>query len=231
MPPTFPEGSVAELRSKIGSMTNVRGTTTIRHPRKSRSPKNKKNSEWSREKQAEHEITRNKMKRLLGRKRKKILSDSSPPSLGSIQSRSVMEFSSPSVSATDLKSEASNVSISNPDDSAIKAFFEPPETVAEMERRRKELVLAPSTIEELNAIKARRGALLKTKCKVCNCKLKPVEQQMPCACSYVFCKQHRKPDAHLCNIDHRQRGRSKIDKENPKLVFGGLHKAKMSPHS
>ncbi|VDM59717.1 unnamed protein product [Angiostrongylus costaricensis] len=94
----------------------------------------------------------------------------------------------------------------------MKAFFEPPETVVEMELRKNHFLLAPSNMEELNEVKARREALLKTVCKVCNGKLKPAEQQMPCACSYVFCKQHRKPDTHLCNIDHRQMGRRKISK-------------------
>ncbi|KAE9419028.1 hypothetical protein Angca_006662 [Angiostrongylus cantonensis] len=170
IPPAFPQGSVTELRSKIKSMTNVRG--------------------------------------------------------------SAMDCS-PSVSSTELKSDKSNISASNAigiSESAIKAFFEPPETVIEMELRKKHFLLAPSNMEELNAVKARREALLKTVCKVCNGKLKPAEQQMPCACSYVFCKHHRKPDTHLCNIDHRQMGRSKISKENPKMVFGGIRKAKMTPH-
>uniref|UniRef100_A0A0K0CTZ4 AN1-type domain-containing protein n=1 Tax=Angiostrongylus cantonensis TaxID=6313 RepID=A0A0K0CTZ4_ANGCA len=156
--------------------------TNIRLPRKPRSPVDKKHSEWTPEKQMEHEITRNRMK------------------------------------------------VSGIYNKGVQAFFEPPETVIEMELRKKHFLLAPSNMEELNAVKARREALLKTVCKVCNGKLKPAEQQMPCACSYVFCKHHRKPDTHLCNIDHRQMGRSKISKENPKMVFGGIRKAKMTPH-
>ncbi|KHJ78181.1 AN1-like Zinc finger [Oesophagostomum dentatum] len=98
--------------------------------------------------------------------------------------------------------------------------------MAEMEQKMKELTLPPSNMEELNALKAQREAKLRTMCKVCRRKLSIMEQEMSCACSYVFCKEHRDPDRHLCYIDHRQTGRHKILKENPRIEDGGLHKAK-----
>ncbi|KJH52777.1 AN1-like Zinc finger [Dictyocaulus viviparus] len=200
---------------------------------KPRTPVDKKHSEWTAEKQMEHEITRNKMKCLLRKKRKKILNDTPPVSQGSIDSKSATGFTSPD----DSSKEKSDSSVSSAPEfigitgNSMKTFFEPPETLIEMERRKKELLLPPSNMEELKALRDKKEALLKTVCKMCHAKLKVTEQQMPCACGYVFCKLHRRPDSHYCNIDHRQTGRRKINKENPKLVFGGIRKARMTPHS
>ncbi|ETN76039.1 AN1-like Zinc finger [Necator americanus] len=166
VPPSFPEGSVDELRSKIKSLTNIRGSSA-------------------------ENIPRNLSKESLEK-----------PSF---------EKKSDPYTVTELQ---------------LKTFFEPPETLAQMEREMKDLTLPPSNMEELIAVKTKREETLKTTCGVCRRKLHVTEQQMACACSYTFCKKHREPDKHFCNIDHRHAGRSKIHKENPKVSGGGLHKAR-----
>ncbi|KAK6050199.1 ubiquitin family protein, partial [Cooperia oncophora] len=64
VPPSFPEGSVGELRNRIKAMTNIRQkvTTVPKIYRKIKYKVDKKHTEWTPEKQMEHEITRNKMK-------------------------------------------------------------------------------------------------------------------------------------------------------------------------
>ncbi|KAK5978573.1 hypothetical protein GCK32_021970, partial [Trichostrongylus colubriformis] len=64
VPPSFPEGSVTELRNKIKTMTNLRQRSNMvpRVYRRARTPVDKKHSQWTPEKQMEHEITRNRMK-------------------------------------------------------------------------------------------------------------------------------------------------------------------------
>ncbi|KAK6749147.1 hypothetical protein RB195_001634 [Necator americanus] len=229
VPPSFPEGSVDELRSKIKSLTNIRGGTKHRIYKKKQggSKVDKKHTEWTPQKQFEHELTRNKMKKLLKRKRKKILSYSPPcPSTGSIRSSAEnipRNLSKESLEKPSFEKKSDPYTVT---ELQLKTFFEPPETLAQMEREMKDLTLPPSNMEELIAVKTKREETLKTTCGVCRRKLHVTEQQMACACSYTFCKKHREPDKHFCNIDHRHAGRSKIHKENPKVSGGGLHKAR-----
>ncbi|KAK6026414.1 AN1-like Zinc finger [Ostertagia ostertagi] len=171
-------------------------------------------SEWTPQKQMEHEMTRNKMKTLLKKKRKRILSDESPPrSLGSVESRSViMGTPTEILSDEDLKEKHMRTCRTFVTAVELRTFFEPPETILEMEQKSKYLSLPPSNMKELQAAREKREELLKTVCKVCYTKLKPIEQQLNCACGYVFCKTHRRPEKHLCHVDHKQSGRYKIHK-------------------
>nr|CDJ85778.1 Ubiquitin and Zinc finger domain containing protein [Haemonchus contortus] len=235
VPPSFPEGSVNDLRNKIKSMTSIRQRTSkvSRVLRKITTQNNKKHSEWSAEKQREHEVTRKKMKSLLKRQRKRILSDDSTGSQGSVISRSASTTrgSSCEVMASDESNRRprtnknSERSLKQMEDESrttvtvieLQTFFEPPETILELEQKKQSMCLPPSNEKELQDVKAQREEFLKTVCQVCLTKLKPSEQQMRCACQYVFCKKHRRPDRHLCLIDHKQRGRFKLHAENPKI--------------
>ncbi|KAK6047758.1 AN1-like Zinc finger [Cooperia oncophora] len=77
-------------------------------------------------------------------------------------------------------------------------------------------MMPPANIDELLEIKA----------DFCHRKLALTEQHIRCLCEQRFCKKHRLPSAHLCGIDYKQTGRSRINKENPKISEGGYHKAR-----
>ncbi|PIO57597.1 AN1-like Zinc finger, partial [Teladorsagia circumcincta] len=109
---------------------------------------------------------------------------------------------------------------------ADNVFFDPPESVEELEITRNNLMLPPSNINELLEIKADRRKLAPLVCKFCHRKLALTEQHIRCLCEQRFCKKHRLPAAHLCGIDYKQTGRSRITKENPKVSEGGYHKAR-----
>lgn len=232
VPPSFPEGSVTELRNKIRSMTTIRGNkpkvSNMSTTKRRRTPMETKYSQWTPEKQMEHELTRNRMKHLLKRKRKKLLSDSPPRSLGSVESASVMSPSPSNLSNESVKGKKKfeRRCRTTVTESELKTFFEPSETILEVEQMKKDMSLPPSTEAERKTLKEVREKHLATVCKVCHAKLKPMEQQLPCACTHVFCKKHRKPEKHFCNVDHKQAGRFKIHRENPKVSDGGTRKAK-----
>ncbi|KAK5967970.1 hypothetical protein GCK32_012100, partial [Trichostrongylus colubriformis] len=59
---------------------------------------------------------------------------------------------------------------------------------------------------------------------VCYANLKLTEQQMRCSCGYVYCKEHQSPNSHLCHIDQKQKERTKLHRENPKVGGRGAHK-------
>ncbi|RCN44456.1 AN1-like Zinc finger [Ancylostoma caninum] len=176
-------------------------------------------SKWTPAKQMEHELTRNRMKKLLRKRRKTtILSNNSPPkSPGSVICRSPSEPASPGEPVEHVSS-AHNLNAPESKEltekelrvgfhwlwresireemARFQCFFEPPET------------------------SLRRF-------QICGRKLPLPEQQMRCRCHLVFCRKHREPSAHLCQIDYKQTGRSKIMKENPKLDGDSSRKAKM----
>ncbi|KAL6740692.1 hypothetical protein Aduo_014026 [Ancylostoma duodenale] len=214
VPPTFPEGSVTDLRNRIRSMTHIQGKSKCKYKiyaKKERYKVDSKHSEWTPQKQIEHELTRNRMKKFLKRRRKKILVESPPASPGSVIDSPVIP-ASPDLSRESAESIGKKKDPTMITERQLKNFFEPPETLVQLERKMNELTLPPSNLNELGEMKAQREAHLKTLCRVCRRKLHVTEQQMPCACTYLFCKKHRKPDTHFCNIDHRQTGRSKIRK-------------------
>ncbi|KAK5983549.1 AN1-type domain-containing protein [Trichostrongylus colubriformis] len=183
----------------------------------------------------EHEITRNKMKALLQkRRRSKLLSSSSPRAIspGSVLSRSPLtEPASPfERSEKTAKSSRSSPIVfpkdntNNPNmvtEKELKLFFEPPESVDELERKQQELCLVPETEEELEKRRKELTNLEKTICKLCRRKLTLPDQEMRCLCESVFCKRHREPSKHFCHIDYKGASRSKIAKENPKMVSHG----------
>ncbi|WKY04089.1 hypothetical protein Q1695_005225 [Nippostrongylus brasiliensis] len=234
VPPSFPEQNVKELRAKLKTMTNIRSghnKSNLVHRRAAAAPPRtvSKHSQWTPEKQMEHEITRNRMKTLLRKKRKRILNDSPPRSLGSVECRSVMEPGATSSldDSTDSKKPFDQRCRTTLTSNELKSYFEPHESIEELEKTRRDMSLPPSNFAELVEVKALREQLLKTECKVCYVKLKAAQQEMPCACGYVFCNRHRNPNQHLCNVDFKQIGRTKIFKENPKVAYHGTRKAKL----
>jgi len=43
--------------------------------------------------------------------------------------------------------------------------------------------------------------------------------QFECACGYVFCSQHRYPDAHNCDVDHKAKYKKTLAKANQEVNF------------
>ncbi|KAL6725242.1 hypothetical protein Aduo_007307 [Ancylostoma duodenale] len=246
IPIIMPVGNLSNLRNTIRTMTDVNEQNSGQNP-----PTTDENpSKWTPAKQMEHELTRNRMKKLLRKRRKTtILSNNSlPRSPGSVICRSLSEPTSPGEPVED----ASTAHSPNPAESKeltekelrvgfhwrwrkgfakemarFQCFFEPPESLEESYRKRHVLFTPPESVEELVGVQIRHEQLLKTTCKICGRRLPLPEQQMRCRCHLVFCRKHREPDAHLCQIDYKQTGRSKIMKENPKLEGESSHKAKM----
>ncbi|KAK5973456.1 hypothetical protein GCK32_016613 [Trichostrongylus colubriformis] len=102
--------------------------------------------------------------KLLKRKRKKILSDESPRSLGSVESRSIMgtpKLSDEKPTEKDKHEKRCRAYVTSIE---LQTFFEPPETMLEMEQK-KHLSLPPSNEKELQDVKTRREEFLKTVCK------------------------------------------------------------------
>ncbi|EPB78273.1 eukaryotic aspartyl protease [Ancylostoma ceylanicum] len=114
----------------------------------------------------EHELTRNRMKKLLRkRKRTTILSDTTPArSPGSLVSEPTspaepVENASPAHSPSGRESNEVT-------EKELKCFFEPPESLEESLRKKHDLFTPPENVDELEDIRMKREELLKTTCKV-----------------------------------------------------------------
>nr|CDJ91276.1 Ubiquitin and Zinc finger domain containing protein [Haemonchus contortus] len=229
LPLLFPSNS-QRLRQTIRTMTD------IKEPRKGSENKiDPSHSKWTPEKQAEHILTRNRMKCLLQRRRRKSSLALSPPSpsSGSVCSRSPpTEPASPGEPSERSVRPSSTTNTNKANDlymteKELKFFFEPPESEEEMRRSRQELFLVPETAEDLEKIKKEMENWEKTVCSRCRRKLKLSEQEIRCMCNFTFCKRHREPSAHNCVIDYKGCGRSKITKENPKVKAEKTRKAQI----
>ena len=45
-----------------------------------------------------------------------------------------------------------------------------------------------------------------------------------CVCGYVFCSEHRMPEAHNCDADHVARGKEILTKKNERVVNDKLNR-------
>ncbi|VDK70182.1 unnamed protein product [Cylicostephanus goldi] len=177
----------------------------------------------------EHELTRNKMMRLLRKVRQRktrLLSDTDVSTPKSHSSISPSSSSSPSIPAPAFSSSKTYEPDRYLTDKHMKLFFDPPESVEELMLLQHPMSLPPSSVEELLQIREAEKKSTKTTCQFCHRKLKLTEQQIECLCHGVFCKKHRRPAAHNCGIDYKQAGRSKIIRENPRILESGIHKAR-----
>uniref|UniRef100_A0A0M3HQS4 AN1-type domain-containing protein n=1 Tax=Ascaris lumbricoides TaxID=6252 RepID=A0A0M3HQS4_ASCLU len=209
-----------------------------------------KQPKMSAEKQIEHQLTRN---RALMRRRKLLKrSQSSPPCLnsesgsacGSIcgsAARLVSPMDSepstppPGLANTESKNDSlatTNVEMKDPlaatpiTEKELKGFFDPPETMQEMEFVRRDMYDPPQNREELEKVRSWIRNIGTLRCKVCRKRLRLAQRTIRCACDGVFCDRHRSPEAHQCSVDYKQQGRMRLLKENPKVDEGGAHKAK-----
>ncbi|CAG9321530.1 unnamed protein product [Blepharisma stoltei] len=55
-----------------------------------------------------------------------------------------------------------------------------------------------------------------SKCWLCQKRIKSLN--FICQCGYSFCLQHRIPEVHNCTFDYRNHGKSRLSKENPRVV-------------
>ncbi|VDO47461.1 unnamed protein product [Haemonchus placei] len=119
---------------------------------------------------------------MLKRQRKRILSDDSTGSQGSVISRSASTTrgSICEVMASDesnrrpRSNKNSERSVKQMEDASrttvsvieLQTFFEPPETILELEQKKKSMCLPPSDEKELQDVIAQREEYLKTVCQV-----------------------------------------------------------------
>ena len=71
----------------------------------------------------------------------------------------------------------------------------------------------------------------KTKCPVCNKKIKPLEElYCKCKCGLTFCNFHKTPDAndssytHKCLYDYLANYKKDIEISNPKIIADKVEK-------
>uniref|UniRef100_A0A8R1E3D1 Ubiquitin-like domain-containing protein n=1 Tax=Caenorhabditis japonica TaxID=281687 RepID=A0A8R1E3D1_CAEJA len=228
MPPIFPSNQ-DQLRKQI------KGMNTVHRKPKKMSGQDEMSKIWTPEKQLEHELTRNRMKTLLRRKKTTILSstpmDSEPSSRQAYSPVATPpgELSSTASSSTSLASSPSTTSAPEdvaPTEKELKLFFDPPETIDEYKRARRSMFLPPSNEQELLKYKAKFEEDRQTKCNICFKKLSAAQQTMQCKCRRIFCDRHRRPHNHTCVIDYKQDGRIKLKKQTSKVGDGGCRKAK-----
>uniref|UniRef100_A0A1I7URA4 Ubiquitin-like domain-containing protein n=1 Tax=Caenorhabditis tropicalis TaxID=1561998 RepID=A0A1I7URA4_9PELO len=231
MPPIFPSNQ-DQLRKQIKGMN-----TPHRKPKKLSGTDATANI-WTPEKQMEHELTRNRMKTLLRRKKHAPILSGTPceSEAGSVQSFSPVatppsELTGMSPSAISSNSASSVISYESGEESVVtekelKVFFDPPETVEEYKRARRSMYLPPSTEAELLDYLKKFEEERKTKCNTCFKKLSAAQQTMRCKCTRIFCDRHRRPQNHTCVIDYKQDGRIKLKKQHSKVGDGGIRKAK-----
>ncbi|CAJ0598045.1 unnamed protein product [Cylicocyclus nassatus] len=178
-------------------------------------------------------LSRNyEIKKLL-RKRRRLNILSPAPSRGSVLSLSPVESQTPDEGSKLNDTivamlSAATENMQELSEKELQCFFEPPESQEELELQQSELFVPPESVEELNQVKMKRDIELKTICKMCHQKLSLAEQEIKCLCQQVFCKRHRAPAAHLCPIDYKQTGRSRIFKENSKPSCRRTHRVPMS---
>lgn len=63
----------------------------------------------------------------------------------------------------------------------------------------------------------------KNRCWECRKKIS-LAAQFQCKCGYTFCGQHRYPDAHKCDIDHKKQYKDKLAQDNKTAVPSKLDK-------
>lgn len=229
MPPIFPSNQ-DQLRKQI------KGMNTVHRKPKKLSGTDATANIWTPEKQMEHELTRNRMKTLLRRKKHAPILSGTPADseAGSVQSfspvatpPSELTCSSPSGSSiSSFSSIPETGEENNVTEKELKLFFDPPETIEEYKRARRSMYLPPSTEAELLDYVKRFEEERKTKCNTCFKKLSAAQQTMRCKCDRIFCDRHRRPHDHTCVIDYKQDGRIKLKKNNSKVGDGGCRKAK-----
>ncbi|KHJ86475.1 AN1-like Zinc finger [Oesophagostomum dentatum] len=171
----------------------------------------------------EHELTRNKMKRLMRKRKKRKTLLLNPDAALSPEALSSPSANSPLLASTPVRVYEPDPNLT---DKCLKLFFEPAESVEEIKMLRSRMTMPPSNMEELMKIQEELASSAKTECQFCHRKLQLAEQEIECLCHAIFCKKHRLPSAHNCSIDYKQTGRSKISRENPKIFEGENHKAR-----
>lgn len=58
----------------------------------------------------------------------------------------------------------------------------------------------------------------KNRCWQCR-KKTTLAGQFTCKCGYTFCAQHRYPDTHGCDVDHKAKYKQTLAKDNQKVAF------------
>ncbi|KAI6193187.1 hypothetical protein M3Y96_00991800 [Aphelenchoides besseyi] len=180
------------------------------------------------EKQMEHELTRNRMRELL-RRRRRTKTPGSPNhssncgsigrsplhSGGATPTNELMPQSSGSstsnlLAAAALKAQNATTVVEVEEPMTVKElqkFLDPPETKSEMDCLRRELLDPP------NDLFSKPKSDEKTNCNVCHRRLSFSQQTMLCQCGLGFCSRHKNPEEHKCSADYKIKEPSKEQKE------------------
>uniref|UniRef100_A0AC35EUF7 AN1-type zinc finger protein 4 n=1 Tax=Panagrolaimus sp. PS1159 TaxID=55785 RepID=A0AC35EUF7_9BILA len=228
--------TMADLRETI---RNMHTSLPSKLPATNPNPPDKKAHMWTPEKQMEHEVTRNRMKALIQR-RKRIKQQQSPkktalsPSASSSDGYSTTgedhSKGSHSPKSGESHDEAGSICGSvgrSPLGSEPGMYFNPPETTRQAEMLRRDLYTPPTNREGLKKLKEHFIELQKSTCGVCKRRLPLIQQSLKCRCKKVFCPKHRNAEQHKCSVDYKLAGRKKLEKEVPKIEMGGARKAKL----
>lgn len=62
------------------------------------------------------------------------------------------------------------------------------------------------------------------KCPICDSKIGILEIGIKCRCGGVFCLAHRLPEEHGCTYDFKASEKSKLERENPRVVAEKVEK-------
>ncbi|KAI6195912.1 hypothetical protein M3Y94_01044900 [Aphelenchoides besseyi] len=178
----------------------------------------------------EHELTRNRMRELL-RRRRRTKTPGSPNhssncgsigrsplhSGGTTPTNEMMPQSSGSstsnlLAAAALKAQNAttvvDVEVEEPMTvKELQKFLDPPETNSEMDRLRHELLDPP------NDLLQKPKSDEKTNCNVCHRRLSFSQQTMLCQCGLGFCSRHKNPEEHKCSADYKIKEPPKESKE------------------
>ncbi|CAJ0571316.1 unnamed protein product, partial [Mesorhabditis spiculigera] len=240
LPPMIVPKDVGDAR------ITVRGVNR-RPPRAPKSPNPEPPSMNSKQKHEEHEKTRTRMKvfiaevvqsvtdfneapwddedsQLVRRTDSSTIGTPSEPVTGELSRPFDMMAASPMQSTTSITSSSAGSPANTPEyrpvtDKELLLYFPCAETEAELNVMRNDLFTPPQNLKELKQIRSERE-------KACNRRLSLAQQEQKCKCERAFCYKHVEPEQHNCPIDYKNTGRSKIQKENPKVEAGGARKAR-----
>ncbi|KHJ86586.1 hypothetical protein OESDEN_13657 [Oesophagostomum dentatum] len=161
LPMVMQQGSISNLRSTIKSMTSVRGRPVYRG--KLDKPK-EYSTHWTPAKEMEHELTRNKMKRLMRKRKKRKTLLLNPDAALSPEALSSPSANSPLLASTPVRVYEPDPNLT---DKCLKVlFFEPAESVEEIKMLRSRMTMPPSNMEELMKIQEELASSAKTECQV-----------------------------------------------------------------
>eukprot|EP00761_Pharyngomonas_kirbyi_P011365 gb/GECH01011390.1/.p1 GENE.gb/GECH01011390.1/~~gb/GECH01011390.1/.p1 ORF type:complete len:139 (+),score=27.45 gb/GECH01011390.1/:1-417(+) len=105
---------------------------------------------------------------------------------------------------------------------AKEAIAETEKKLSEMNNSKKEIKTEdekPNQNKSLTSTPKKKKKSKKNRCSECNKKLGVMAiTSGTCKCGLTFCSDHRLPEFHNCNFDHKSEGKRILEKENPTVA-------------